>query len=174
MILGTGVEIGPNCVISNCKIGDNSVILPNSVLDSAEIGADCSVGPFARIRPEAVIKDRAKIGNFVEVKKSEVGEDSKVNHLSYVGDTKIGKGTNIGAGTITCNYDGVNKHRTSIGDDVFVGSNSALVAPIVIEKGATIGAGSTITRDAPCDTLNLGRAKQITVETWKRPKKRTD
>ncbi len=172
--LGSGVEIGPNCVISDCRIGDNTVILPNSVLDRAEIGAGCSIGPFARLRPEAVIKDGAKIGNFVEVKKSEVGEGSKVNHLSYVGDTKIGKGTNIGAGTITCNYDGVNKHRTSIGDDVFVGSNTALVAPIVIEKGATIGAGSTITRDAPSDTLNLGRAKQITVETWKRPKKRTD
>ncbi|HBS26401.1 MAG TPA: UDP-N-acetylglucosamine diphosphorylase/glucosamine-1-phosphate N-acetyltransferase [Gammaproteobacteria bacterium] len=173
VVLGSGVEIGPNCVISNCTIGDNTVILPNSVLDRAEIGSGCSIGPFARLRPEAVIKDNAKIGNFVEVKKSEVGEGSKVNHLSYVGDTKIGTGSNIGAGTITCNYDGVNKHRTSIGDDVFVGSNTALVAPIVIEKGATIGAGSTITRDAPSETLNLGRAKQITVETWKRPKKRT-
>ncbi len=170
--LGSNVSIGPNCVISDSVIGDNVTILPNCVIEGARIEAGCSIGPFARLRPEAHLRDNAKVGNFVEVKKSEIGEGSKVNHLSYIGDTHIGQQTNIGAGTITCNYDGVNKHRTTIGDDVFVGSNTALVAPVVIESGATIGAGSTITRDAPANTLNLARAKQVTVETWKRPRKR--
>ncbi|HGG59620.1 MAG TPA: UDP-N-acetylglucosamine diphosphorylase/glucosamine-1-phosphate N-acetyltransferase [Gammaproteobacteria bacterium] len=170
--LGSNVSIGPNCVISDSIIGDNVTILPNCVIEGARIEAGCTVGPFARLRPEAHLHDNAKVGNFVEIKKSEVGEGSKVNHLSYIGDTHIGQHTNIGAGTITCNYDGVNKHQTTIGDDVFVGSNTALVAPIVVESGATIGAGSTITRDAPANTLNLGRAKQVTIETWKRPRKR--
>ncbi len=170
--LGNNVRIGPNCVIVNSRIGDNVTIEPNCVIENARVESGCSVGPFARLRPEAVLHENAKVGNFVEVKKSEVGSGSKVNHLSYIGDTRIGEHTNIGAGTITCNYDGVNKHQTTIGNDVFVGSNTALVAPVVIEDGATIGAGSTITRDAPAETLNLARAKQVTVETWKRPSKR--
>jgi bifunctional UDP-N-acetylglucosamine pyrophosphorylase/glucosamine-1-phosphate N-acetyltransferase len=134
-------------------------------------GADCEIGPFARLRPGVVLATRVKIGNFVEAKKSTIADGSKVNHLSYVGDATIGKDVNVGAGTITCNYDGANKHRTTIGDRAFIGSGTMLVAPVTIGEGATIGAGSTITKDTPPNELTLERAKQVTVEGWQRPKK---
>ncbi len=149
VMLGNNTTIAPNCVIKNAKIGNNVVILPNSVIENAFIGDGASIGPFARIRPETNIGENAKIGNFVEVKKSTIGKGSKVSHLSYVGDTTMGENVNIGAGVITCNYDGVNKHQTMIEDDVFVGSDTQLIAPVKIGKNATIGAGSTITKDVP-------------------------
>ncbi len=170
--LGSDVRIGANTVIRNCRIGDGVVIKENCVLEDAVIGDNCSIGPFARIRPETELADDAHIGNFVEIKKSQIGSGSKVNHLAYIGDCSIGKGVNVGAGTITCNYDGANKHRTEIGDGAFIGSNSALVAPVVIGAGATIGAGSTISGSAPEDTLTLTRAKQMSVKGWKRPTKK--
>jgi bifunctional UDP-N-acetylglucosamine pyrophosphorylase/glucosamine-1-phosphate N-acetyltransferase len=170
--LGNNVVIESGCVIKDCQIADNVNIKANSVLDSAIIGNNCDVGPFARVRPDTVIKDSAKIGNFVEIKKTTVGEGSKVSHLSYIGDTTMGEGVNIGAGTITCNYDGVNKHQTIIGNNVFVGSDTQLVAPVTLGDGANIGAGSTITRDAPNDTLTLSRSKQLNIKGWKRPIKK--
>jgi len=169
--LGERVKIGPNVVIRNSHIGDDCVIEANSIVDSARIENLCQVGPFARIRPQTHLHSRAKIGNFVEIKKSEIGEASKVNHLAYVGDSKLGSRVNIGAGVITCNYDGVNKFQTIIGDDVFVGSDCQLIAPVEIGAGATIGAGSTITKDAPADTLSLSRAKQVQFNDWRRPVK---
>lgn len=169
--LGDNVTIASNCVIKNAKIGSNVAILPNSVIEDAIIEDQVSIGPFARIRPQAEIKTGAKIGNFVEVKKSVIGQGSKVSHLSYVGDTTMGQDVNIGAGVITCNYDGVNKHQTVIGDGAFVGSDSQLVAPVTIEKNATIGAGSTITKRAPEDQLSLSRSKQLVMKNWQRPKK---
>ncbi|OOZ39377.1 UDP-N-acetylglucosamine diphosphorylase/glucosamine-1-phosphate N-acetyltransferase [Solemya pervernicosa gill symbiont] len=169
--LGDGVTIGPSCVIRNCNIADGVEIQANCVLEDATIGEQSRIGPFARLRPEAHLADHTHIGNFVEIKKSVIGSGSKVNHLSYVGDTTIGSRVNIGAGTITCNYDGAYKHRTIIGDDVFVGSDSQLVAPVEIGAGATIGAGSTITRDTPPGELSLTRSKQKIVSGWKRPKK---
>ncbi|HGX93577.1 MAG TPA: UDP-N-acetylglucosamine diphosphorylase/glucosamine-1-phosphate N-acetyltransferase [Candidatus Tenderia sp.] len=170
--LGDNVEIASNCVIKNATIGDGVKVLPNTVIEDATIGADSKVGPFARLRPGAELVGDNHIGNFVEIKKAKVGRGSKVNHLSYVGDAEIGSTVNIGAGTITCNYDGANKHLTRIGDDVFVGSCSQLVAPVNIEKGVTIGAGSTITKDVPSGVLALTRAKQIVIEGWKRPQKK--
>lgn len=170
--LGSDVSIGANTVIRNCRIGDGVMIKENCVLENAVIGANCSIGPFARIRPETELAENAHIGNFVEIKKSQVGSGSKINHLSYIGDSSIGTAVNIGAGTITCNYDGVNKHRTLIGDGAFIGSNSQLVAPVEIGAGATIGAGSTITGKAPDDTLTLSRAKQVSIKGWKRPVKK--
>ena len=169
--LGDGCRIGPNCTITQSMIGNNTEIFANSVIDNAIVGDQCSVGPFARLRPQAILKNRAKVGNFVEIKKSEIGEGSKVSHLSYIGDATLGKDVNIGAGTITCNYDGANKHHTKIGDTAFIGSNTALVAPVDVSGGATIGAGSTISKDAPQGKLTLSRARQITIETWQRPKK---
>jgi bifunctional UDP-N-acetylglucosamine pyrophosphorylase/glucosamine-1-phosphate N-acetyltransferase len=169
--LGDGVYIGPNNVISNCKIGDQVKIHPNCVIEQATIAEHCEIGPFARVRPETVLNASVRIGNFVELKKSTLDEGSKVNHLSYVGDTTMGKRVNIGAGTITCNYDGAFKHQTVIGDDVFVGSDTQLVAPVEVGTGATIGAGSTITHDAPPDALTLSRAMQKTRKGWKRPQK---
>ena len=171
--LGDRVRIGPNNVIRDCKIGAGTVIEPNCVIENAAIGADCRIGPFARIRPESVIAAGAHIGNFVEIKKSEVGAGSKINHLSYVGDTSVGRDVNIGAGTITCNYDGARKHKTVIGDRAFIGSNTALVAPLTVGADATIGAGSVIAKDAPAGELTLGRAEQKTVKGWKRPAKKT-
>jgi bifunctional UDP-N-acetylglucosamine pyrophosphorylase/glucosamine-1-phosphate N-acetyltransferase len=144
-----------------------------SIIESAVIGAGAHIGPFARIRPETRIADGAHIGNFVEVKKSDIGAGSKVNHLSYIGDTTMGAKVNIGAGTITCNYDGANKHRTVIGDGVFVGSDTQLVAPVTVYDNATIGAGSTITKDAPAGELTLSRSKQVTINGWKRPGKKS-
>ncbi len=170
--LGDHVVIEPNCVITASYIDDNARIKANSVLENAHVGKNCDIGPFARLRPDAVLKNDAKVGNFVEIKKSTIGQGSKVSHLSYIGDTQMGAKVNIGAGTITCNYDGVNKFQTTIGDGAFIGSDSQLVAPVVVAEGATIGAGSTITKDAPANKLTLTRAKQITVKGWKRPVKK--
>ncbi|MCW8840190.1 MAG: bifunctional UDP-N-acetylglucosamine diphosphorylase/glucosamine-1-phosphate N-acetyltransferase GlmU [Gammaproteobacteria bacterium] len=170
--LGNGVEIGANCLLRNVRIGDNVRIEPMSVLEDAVIDSGCSVGPFARLRPGTHLAQKARVGNFVEVKNSEIGAGSKVNHLSYIGDTQMGSEVNIGAGTITCNYDGANKHRTVIGDRVFVGSDSQLVAPVAIGDGATIGAGSTITRDVPEEMLTLSRSGQKSIKEWKRPVKK--
>jgi len=171
--IGTGATIGANCIIKNCKIGDETVIHPNSVLENSKLGNKCEIGPFARLRPDTCLADRVKVGNFVEIKKSNIAEGSKVNHLSYVGDTQMGKNVNVGAGTITCNYDGANKYVTEIGDAVFIGSDTQLIAPVIIGNGATIGAGSTITKDVPAQELTLSRAKQTTIAGWSRPAKKT-
>ncbi|MCI0667812.1 MAG: bifunctional UDP-N-acetylglucosamine diphosphorylase/glucosamine-1-phosphate N-acetyltransferase GlmU [Methylococcaceae bacterium] len=171
--LGDSVRIGSNCVIRNTRIGDYVEVLPYSLIEGAEIGDFSRVGPFARIRPETEIADHVHVGNFVEIKKSCVGSGSKINHLSYIGDATIGTRVNIGAGTITCNYDGVNKYRTVIEDEVFVGSDTQLVAPVTVRKRSTIGAGSTITKDTPEDQLTLSRSKQCTIKGWVRPKKRS-
>jgi bifunctional UDP-N-acetylglucosamine pyrophosphorylase/glucosamine-1-phosphate N-acetyltransferase len=170
--LGDRVVIGPNVVLCNVTIAADATILANCVIEESEIGTGSRIGPFARIRPETRLADNTHIGNFVEIKKSDVGSGSKINHLSYVGDTTVGHHVNIGAGTIVCNYDGANKHRTIIGDNVFIGSDTQLVAPVEVKSGATIGAGSTITRDAPADELTLSRAPQQTRPGWKRPVKR--
>lgn len=171
VVLGQNVVIEPNCIIKDSVIGDFCHIKANSVIESATIARDCDIGPFARIRPETIIEAEAKVGNFVEVKKSHIGFGSKVSHLSYIGDATIGADVNVGAGTITCNYDGVNKHKTVIGDGAFIGSCSQLVAPVKVGEGATIGAGSTITKDTPPHKLTLTRAPQKTIENWKRPVK---
>jgi bifunctional UDP-N-acetylglucosamine pyrophosphorylase / glucosamine-1-phosphate N-acetyltransferase len=170
--IGDNVTIGPNCVIRDTRIGAGSRIEANCVIDHADIGPDCRIGPFARIRPEAALDAGVHIGNFVEIKKASIGRGSKINHLSYIGDATVGRLVNIGAGTITCNYDGANKHRTEIGDGAFIGSDTQLVAPVRVGAGATIGAGSTITRDAPDDRLTLSRAPQQTRKGWKRPVKK--
>ncbi len=172
IIIGNNTIIAPNCSIKNAKIGDNVSILSNSVIEDAVIGDGASIGPFARIRPKVNIGVNAKIGNFVEVKKSDIGKGSKISHLSYVGDSIVGKDVNIGAGVITCNYDGVNKHQTNIGDGVFIGSDSQLIAPVSIGKDATIGAGSTITSDTSEGQLALSRSKQKSFSNWKRPIKK--
>jgi bifunctional UDP-N-acetylglucosamine pyrophosphorylase/glucosamine-1-phosphate N-acetyltransferase len=169
--LGDGVYVGANCVLNQVRVGAGTNIKPNCVIAHAEIGAGCEIGPFARIRPETTLHDHVHIGNFVEVKKSELGEGSKANHLTYLGDATIGAGVNVGAGTVTCNYDGANKWRTEIGDQVFIGSGTMLVAPVRIGAGATIGAGSTIAKDAPAGKLTLERSTQKTVEHWQRPTK---
>lgn len=169
--IGNGVTIEPNCVISNSRIGAGSHIKANSVIEDAEIGKANDIGPFARIRPGTVLDSEVKIGNFVETKKAIIGQGSKVNHLSYVGDAMLGADVNIGAGTITCNYDGANKFKTVIGDRVFVGSSTQLVAPVTIGDGATIGAGSTITKEVQAESLALTRAPQRSVENWARPTK---
>lgn len=174
VVLGDRVHIEPNTVIRNARIGNDVVIRANCVIEGADIGDGCIVGPFARIRPDTRLAPAAHIGNFVEIKKSDVGPGSKINHLSYVGDTTVGKNVNIGAGVITCNYDGADKHRTVIGDEAFIGSDTQLVAPVTVGRGATIGAGSTITADAPPETLTLSRVKQKSVEGWKRPVKRKE
>jgi len=172
VILGDGVVIEPNCIIINSQIGNHTRIKANSHIEDTHIAADCDVGPFARLRPGTQLAQGAKIGNFVETKKALIGEGSKVNHLSYIGDTRIGKKANIGAGTITCNYDGVNKFKTEIGDNAFIGSNSALVAPVKIGSNATVGAGSIITRDVADDELAVARGKQRNIEGWERPSKK--
>jgi bifunctional UDP-N-acetylglucosamine pyrophosphorylase/glucosamine-1-phosphate N-acetyltransferase len=171
--LADGVRVGPNVVLKNCSIGEGTEIFANSVLDDAEIGSECRIGPFARVRPESRLADHVHIGNFVEIKKSQVAHGSKINHLSYVGDSEVGAQVNIGAGTITCNYDGANKHKTIIGDRAFIGSDTQLIAPVVVGEGATIGAGSTITRDAPSEKLTLTRAKQVSIDGWERPVKKS-
>ena len=170
--IGTGVHIGANCIIKDTVIDDHVEILPNSVIENAVIGKSCRIGPFARIRPESVLNENVHVGNFVEVKKSIVGSGSKVNHLSYIGDSEIGTGTNIGAGTITCNYDGANKHKTIIGDNVFVGSDVQLVAPVSVSSGATIAAGTTITKDVAENELAISRTPQKSLSDWKRPGKK--
>ncbi len=169
--LGDGVRIESNNLIRDSVIGAGTVIHPNCHIEGSRTGADCELGPFARLRPGAELADKVKIGNFVEVKKSVIADGSKVNHLTYIGDTDIGTGVNVGAGTIVCNYDGVNKHRTVIGDEAFIGSGVNLVAPVEVGRSATIGAGSTITRSAPEGDLTLERSKQVTVKGWKRPVK---
>ncbi|HSH30558.1 MAG TPA: bifunctional UDP-N-acetylglucosamine diphosphorylase/glucosamine-1-phosphate N-acetyltransferase GlmU [Thiohalobacter sp.] len=166
------VTIGPNCVLKNVVIGAGTMVLADSVIEDAVIGAGARIGPFARIRPESRLADGVHVGNFVEVKKSVIGAGSKVNHLSYIGDTDIGAMVNVGAGTVTCNYDGANKHRTVIEDEAFIGSDSQLVAPVTVGRGATIGAGTTLTRDAPAGELTLSRSKQQTREGWRRPVKK--
>ena len=173
VVLGDRVRIGPGAVLRDAVIGADSVVYPHTVIEESRVGARCQIGPFARLRPGAEFADGAKAGNFVEVKKSTVGEGSKVTHLTYVGDTSIGRDVNVGAGTITCNYDGAAKHRTVIGDGAFIGSGVELVAPVEIGAGATIGAGSTITRQAPAGELTLERAQQVTIEGWQRPRKTT-
>ena len=172
-MLGDNVRIGANCVIRNSSIAADSEIKPMTSIDQAVIGRGVSIGPFARIRPGTECDDEVKIGNFVETKQARIGKGSKVSHLSYIGDTEMGSAVNIGAGTITCNYDGVNKHKTVIGDGVFIGSDTQLVAPVTVESNATIGAGSTITRNAPADKLTVSRAKQVTIDSWTKPVKQS-
>ena len=172
--LGDGVSIGANCVLKGVRIAAGTSIEPFCHIEEADIGANCRVGPYARIRPGTRLASDVHLGNFVEVKASSVGEGSKANHLAYIGDSEIGKNVNIGAGTITCNYDGANKHRTIIEDDVFIGSDTQLVAPVRVGKGATLGAGTTLTRDAPPGELTVSRAKQTTVPGWTRPAKKQE
>lgn len=172
VILGDRVRIGPGCLLRNVEIADDVEILANCVIEDAVIGAGSRIGPFARIRPETRLDREVHIGNFVEIKKSDIGAGSKVNHLSYIGDTTIGRGVNVGAGTITCNYDGANKHRTVIEDEAFIGSDTQLVAPVTVGRGATLGAGTTLTRDAPPGELTLSRSPQKTIKGWQRPVKK--
>jgi len=171
--LGHGVYIGPHCVLRDVSVGDSSRIEAFSHLQQAVVGAEAQVGPYARLRPGATLGDRVHVGNFVEIKNTRLGEDAKAGHLAYLGDADVGARVNIGAGTITCNYDGVNKHRTVIGDDAFIGSDTQLVAPVNVGRGATLGAGTTLTSDAPEHQLTISRAKQITIPKWKRPVKKT-
>ncbi|MBI4988673.1 MAG: bifunctional UDP-N-acetylglucosamine diphosphorylase/glucosamine-1-phosphate N-acetyltransferase GlmU [Rhodocyclales bacterium] len=171
VVLGDGVEVGAHCVLRNAVIGAGTRIAPFSHIEEAEAGRGCIIGPYARLRPGTKLGEDVHIGNFVEVKNSTVADRSKANHLAYVGDASVGKNVNVGAGTITCNYDGANKHRTVIEDDVFIGSDTQLVAPVTVGRGATLGAGTTLTQDAPPDKLTISRARQVTVPGWKRPKK---
>ncbi len=169
--LGDNVSIKSNVVLQNVSIGDNSIIESFSHLSSASVGSNCNIGPYARLREGSEIGDSAKIGNFVETKKTKLGNGAKANHLAYLGDANIGDKTNVGAGTITCNYDGTNKHKTTIGNDSFIGTNSSLVAPVNIGKGAYVGAGSVITKDVPDEALAVGRGKQVIKEDWAKNKK---
>lgn len=169
--IGRNVSIGPNSWIRDCTIGEETEVLANCVIEETNIGARCRIGPYSRIRPQTHLSDGVHIGNFVEVKKSEIGSRSKANHLSYVGDSTVGRDVNIGAGTITCNYDGANKHRTVIEDGVFIGSGTELVAPVTVATGGTVGAGSTITHDTPPEALTVARSRQTTFKGWKRPRK---
>lgn len=171
--LGDNVEIGANCVLKNVKIAAGTRIAAFSHLEDAVVGADCRIGPYARLRPGAALSDEVHVGNFVEIKKSTVGLGSKVNHLTYIGDAEIGSKVNVGAGSVTCNYDGVNKFKTVIQDNVFVGSGTLMVAPVTLEAGATVGAGSVISRTAPADTLTVARARQVSIPGWKRPQKKS-
>lgn len=171
IVLGDRVKIGANSVLRNVKVADGAIIKENCVIEDAVIEADCSVGPFARIRPGTHLAKNALVGNFVEIKKSVIGHGSKVSHLSYIGDALLGQHVNVGAGTITCNYDGVNKNTTKIGDNAFIGSNTSLVAPINIGENATIGAGSTVTKEVPPNNLTVARTKQVTIAGWQRPQK---
>ncbi len=173
VVLGDGVQVGIGSVLSNCEIAAETIIKPYSIIDSASIGERAQIGPFARIRPGSELGADVHIGNFVETKATRMGAGSKANHLTYLGDAVIGSGSNIGAGTITCNYDGANKHVTTIGDNVFIGSNNSLVAPVEISSNATTGAGSTITKSVAQATLAVSRAKQITLDGWQRPTKNT-
>ncbi len=171
VVLGDGVSIGPNVVIRDSEIGAHTQVLANCVIERACTGANCQIGPFSRLRPGAQLSDGVHVGNFVEIKQSRIGAGSKVNHLTYVGDTEVGKRVNIGAGTITCNYDGAFKHRTIIGDDAFIGSGTELVAPVSVGPGSTTGAGSTITRDIAPGQLAVSRNRQVAIRGWKRPTK---
>ncbi len=170
--LGDGVRIGPHCVLRNVTLGARTRIEAFSHLEQTQVGADAQIGPYARLRPGAVLSDKTHVGNFVEIKNSMIGKESKANHLAYIGDADVGERVNIGAGTITCNYDGANKHRTTIEDDVFIGSDTQLVAPVRVGRGATLGAGTTLTRDAPAHQLTVTRTKQTSIDGWKRPVKK--
>jgi bifunctional UDP-N-acetylglucosamine pyrophosphorylase/glucosamine-1-phosphate N-acetyltransferase len=170
--LGNRVKIGPNCYIRDAEIGDDTELFPNCVIDTAIIGPNCRIGPFARLRPETNLQRDVHIGNFVEVKKTSIGAGSKANHLTYLGDAIVGEKVNVGAGTVTCNYDGANKSTTVIGDGAFIGSGSMLVAPVNVGANATIGAGSTVSREVPADKLTVARTRQVTVEGWRRPVKK--
>jgi len=170
--LGDDVRIGPGCVLKNCQLASGTRVYAYSVLEGMSSLGACDIGPFARVRPGTQLQQGSKVGNFVEIKNTSLGKHSKASHLSYLGDSSIGERVNIGAGTITCNYDGVNKHRTVIEDDVFIGSDTQLVAPVTVGKGADIGAGSTVTKNAPPGTLTISRARQVSVSGWKRPKKK--
>ncbi len=172
VLIEEGVEIGPNCVIRNSTLRKGAIVKANSHLEGAELGEGADCGPFARLRPGTVLGARAHVGNFVELKNALLGEGAKAGHLSYLGDAEIGARSNIGAGTITCNYDGANKSRTLLGEDVFIGSNSALVAPLSLGDGATTGAGSVVTQDVPAHSLAVGRARQRNIEGWQRPRKK--
>jgi len=172
VILGDGVKIGAHCILKNVKIEAGTTILPFSLIEDADIGKNCRVGPFSRIRPGTSLADEIHIGNFVEIKNSSINSGSKINHLSYIGDATVGKKVNVGAGTITCNYDGVNKFQTVIEDNVFIGSDTQLIAPVKITNGSTIGAGSTITMNTPPEELSLSRSKQRSIPGWKRPTKK--
>jgi bifunctional UDP-N-acetylglucosamine pyrophosphorylase/glucosamine-1-phosphate N-acetyltransferase len=169
--LAAGTKVGPYCILRNSVIGKNVTIHPYSHIDGAQVGANSLIGPYARLRPGADLANDVHIGNFVEVKNSKIAANSKANHLAYVGDSIVGSRVNIGAGTITCNYDGVNKHQTIIEDDVFIGSDTQLVAPVRVGRGATLGAGTTLTKDAPPHQLTVSRAKQISIQ-WQRPVKK--
>ena len=171
VVLGDGVSIGANCILRDTQVGDGTQILPFSYLAGASVSAGAVIGPYARLRPGSVIDEKAKVGNFVEVKNAHVGKGAKASHLAYLGDADIGPGANVGAGTITCNYDGAEKHRTVLGENVFVGSNSTLVAPLTIESGGFIAAGSTVTDDVKTDQLAVARGRQRNVDGWKRPVK---
>jgi len=172
--LAAGVTVGPYCVLRNVSLGERAQVLAFSHLDGAQVGADARVGPYARLRPGTELGEGSHVGNFVEMKATRLGAGSKANHLAYVGDAEVGERVNIGAGTITCNYDGVNKHRTIIEDDAFIGSDTQLVAPVRVGKGATLGAGTTLTRDAPADQLTVSRARQTAIPGWKRPTRKKD
>ncbi|PHM62451.1 bifunctional UDP-N-acetylglucosamine diphosphorylase/glucosamine-1-phosphate N-acetyltransferase GlmU [Xenorhabdus ishibashii] len=170
--LGNNVQIGSGCILKNCVIGDGAVIDPYTIIEDSEIAAECTIGPFARLRPGSKLAEKSHVGNFVEMKKSTLGKGSKAGHLTYLGDSEIGNNVNIGAGTITCNYDGANKFKTIIGDDVFVGSDTQLVAPVTVAKGATIGAGTTVTKDIAENELVISRVKQTHIKNWQRPVKK--
>ncbi len=172
VLLGDDVTIGAHCVIRNAQIGAGTQLLPFTHIDGASIGAQARIGPYARLRPGTELADETHVGNFVEMKNAKVAKGSKANHLAYIGDAVVGERVNIGAGTITCNYDGVNKHQTVIEDDAFIGSDTQLVAPVRVGRGATLGAGTTLTRDAPAEQLTVSRAKQMSISSWKRPVKR--
>ena len=172
VVLGDGARIGANCVLRDCAIGAGTEVQAFCQIEGATVGAGARIGPFARVRPDSTLADEVHIGNFVEVKNSRLAQAAKANHLAYVGDATVGRNVNIGAGTIVANYDGANKHRTVIGDDAHTGSNSVLVAPITVGAGATVGAGSTVTREVPAGKLTVARAKQVTVDGWKRPVKK--
>lgn len=169
--IGNNVKIGPNCTLTDCEIGDGTEILANTIVEGAKVAENANIGPFARLRPGAVVSNKAKVGNFVEMKKSVLGEGSKANHFSYIGDAEVGSGVNIGAGVITANYDGVNKFKTNIGDNAFIGTNSTLVAPITINANGFVAAGSTVTKDVEEDGLAIARGKQRNINGWKRPQK---
>jgi bifunctional UDP-N-acetylglucosamine pyrophosphorylase / glucosamine-1-phosphate N-acetyltransferase len=170
--LGDGVEVGPYCVLKNVRVAAGARLAAFTHAEEAVVGPDAVVGPYARLRPGAELGPEAHVGNFVEIKNSVLGAQSKANHLAYVGDATVGARVNIGAGTITCNYDGANKHRTIIEDDAFIGSDTQLVAPVTVGRGATLGAGTTLTKDAPADSLTVSRAKQVSLTGWQRPTKK--
>lgn len=170
--LGDGAHVGANCVIRNAGIGAGTELLPFTHIDSAQVGEQARIGPYARLRPGTVLGNATHVGNFVEMKNTVMGVGSKANHLAYVGDAEVGQRVNIGAGTITCNYDGANKYKTVIEDDAFIGSDTQLVAPVTVGRGATLGAGTTLAKDAPADKLTITRPKQVTIEGWQRPVKK--